>query len=78
MSDPTTGPLPEGSKVKLEATTGLRKGNSEREADVSETDDSNLHIRCSSLVRVRFRMEDGRPRVVRAFGFRQRSPPPLR
>lgn len=26
MSDPATGPLPEGSKVKLEVTTGLRRG----------------------------------------------------
>ena len=28
MSDPVTGPLPEGSKAKLEVTTGLRKGKS--------------------------------------------------
>jgi hypothetical protein len=28
VSDPTTGPLPEGSKAKLEVTTGLRKGKS--------------------------------------------------
>jgi hypothetical protein len=28
VSDPTTGLLPEGSKVKLEVTTGLRKGKS--------------------------------------------------
>jgi hypothetical protein len=28
VSDPVTGPLPEGSKAKLEVTTGLRKGKS--------------------------------------------------
>src|SRR5438045_9745373 len=28
VSDPTTGPLPEGSKAKLEVTAGLRKGKS--------------------------------------------------
>jgi hypothetical protein len=28
VAAPTTGPLPEGSKVKLQVTTGLRKGKS--------------------------------------------------